>query len=63
MIGFLKRWFATKSEVDSIEKRLDDLAYGIQQMHRKLILQQDVDVEHWRPKGYILTCASTTSEQ
>lgn len=55
MIGFLKRWFVTKNELNSIQHQLDNLAHGIQQTHLKMLVDADANTEQWRPtqKGSI----------
>lgn len=51
MIGFLKRWFATKSEVESVYSQLDTIAHAIQELRKDQLIRQDEALEQWRPEA------------
>jgi hypothetical protein len=50
MIGFLKKWLVTKSELDLRDKQIENIEYGIQRMQMAMLVQSDANREQWRPE-------------
>ncbi|CAB4141483.1 hypothetical protein UFOVP418_45 [uncultured Caudovirales phage] len=51
MIGFLKRWFATKSEVQYLYWQLDTIAHAIQELRKDQLIRRDAELGDWRPEA------------